>query len=65
MSRWQAEIIARPKHFRCLIRASVIFEAEDNDAAKEQAEAYADRLGMYDAADVDALFEIAPPGGGS
>lgn len=58
---WEAEIIARPKHFKCLIRASVIFEADTDEDAAELADAYAQRLGQYDAADVDSLQEITPP----
>lgn len=59
MSYWTAEIKARPKHFKCLISATVTFEAEDFEAAEELADAYCDRLGKYDAADVDSLYELA------
>lgn len=58
---WEAHIIARPKHFKCLIRATVIFESDTDEDAAELADAYASRLGQYDAADVDSLQEVTPP----
>lgn len=61
MALYEAKIIARPKYFRCLVRATVVFNAANSDDADEQAQAYADRLGMYDAADVDSVHEIGGP----
>jgi len=58
--RWQAEIIARPKRFKSLVRATVIFDADNFEDAEEQAGAYCDRLGAYDSADVDSLHEVNP-----
>jgi len=58
MGKWQAEIKAQPKQFKCLISATVIFDADSLEEAEEQADAYASRLGMYDSADVDSLHEM-------
>lgn len=60
MTTWKTEIKVQDKHFRSLHSATVIFEADSFEDAEEQASAYADRLGMYDSADVDSLHEITP-----
>jgi hypothetical protein len=59
MSTWCAEIKTGPKPHKCLISATVVFQAGSFDEAEEQANAYAERLGLYDSAEVDSLYETA------